>query len=144
MSSFPLALSAWGILNQLLNLPISFLIAWDPTLTQLLHIPSCHSWSGHTTLVPSAVQQSQWVKEALTDPFHSKPLPMPKNFAELTTSNHRHIEWFGLKEDLEDHLVPTLFTRPGCLELHPTWPCPQFHWTAYYSVSPPSQERFFS
>jgi len=49
-----------------------------------------------------------------------------KEIAEFESSNHRMV-WVG--RDLNDHLVPTPLpwagtssTRPGCLELHPTWP----------------------
>jgi len=52
----------------------------------------------------------------------------------------------------EDHLVSkplswarTSSTRPGCSELHPTWPWtlpgrgqPQYLWATCYCVSPPS------
>jgi len=59
--------------------------------------------------------------------------------------------WIG--RDLKDHLVPTLLpwagtpsTRPGCSDLHPTWPWtlpgrgqPKLLWAACASASPPSQ-----
>jgi len=55
--------------------------------------------------------------------------------------------------DLKDHLVPTPLpwassTRPGCSELHPTWPWtlpgrghPQLLWATCASASPPSWWR---
>ena len=67
------------------------------------------------------------------------------------TSNHRMV-WVG--RDLKDHLVPpplpsagTSSTRPGCSELHPTWPWalpgrgqPQLLWATWVRAS---VENFF-
>jgi len=60
--------------------------------------------------------------------------------------------------DLKDHLVPTPLpsagtssTRPGCSELHPTWPWtlpgrgqPQLLWETCSRASPPSWGRISS
>jgi len=63
-----------------------------------------------------------------------------------------------VERDLKDHLVPTLLpwagtssTRPGCSQLHSTWPWtlpgrgyPQLLWATCSSVSPPSWWRISS
>ena len=81
-------------------------------------------------------------------------LKKPANGLRLL-GNHRMV-WVG--RDLKHHLVPTplpwagtLSTRPGCSELHPTWPWtlpgrghPQLLWATCSSISPPSWWRISS
>ena len=72
--------------------------------------------------------------------------------------NHRIIQWFGLEGTLKLIWFQTPLpwagtspTRPGCSELHPTWPWalpgrgqPQLLWATWASVSPPSWGRISS
>ena len=100
-------------------------------------------------------RQNVWFQKKQMQPPNANTLINCCILPFIESQNHRMV-WVG--RDLKDHLFPTPLpwagtssTRPGCSELHPTWPWalpgrgqPQLLWAACPSASPPSWGRISS